>query len=81
MSEEKTGIGFEQKLEMLESLVTRMEGGGMKLEDLLEEVVGEEGDAPFVGVEAGEQVVVDLGAADLALRYDLTAPLARVAAN
>lgn len=37
MSEEKTGIGFEQKLEMLESLVSRMEGGGMKLEDLLEE--------------------------------------------
>lgn len=37
MSEEKAGIGFEQKLEMLESLVTRMEGGGMKLEDLLEE--------------------------------------------
>ena len=37
MSEEKTGIGFEQKLEMLESLVTRMEGGGMRLEDLLSE--------------------------------------------
>ena len=37
MSEEKTGIGFEQKLEMLESLVSRMESGGMKLEDLLEE--------------------------------------------
>lgn len=37
MSEEKAGIGFEQKLEMLESLVTRMEGGGMKLEELLEE--------------------------------------------
>ena len=37
MSEEKTGIGFEQKLEMLESLVSRMEGGGKKLEDLLEE--------------------------------------------
>ena len=37
MSEEKTGIGFEQKLEMLESLVSRMEGGGMKLEDLLVE--------------------------------------------
>lgn len=37
MSEGKTGIGFEQKLELLESLVTRMESGGMRLEELLEE--------------------------------------------
>lgn len=37
MSTKKSDLGFEQKLEMLEALVTKMEGGGMKLEELLEE--------------------------------------------
>lgn len=37
MSTKKSDLGFEQKLEMLEALVTKMEGSGMKLEELLEE--------------------------------------------
>ncbi len=37
MSKEKAGINFEQKLEILEALVLKMEGGNLKLEELLEE--------------------------------------------
>lgn len=37
MSEINQGAGFEQKLEALESLVSKMENGGMKLEELLDE--------------------------------------------
>ena len=55
MSEEKTGIGFEQKLEMLESLVTRMEGGGMRLEDLLSEYA--------LGMQLSKELTQELEAA------------------
>lgn len=37
MSENGRGEGFEQKLEKLENLVSKMESGGMKLEELLQE--------------------------------------------
>lgn len=37
MSEKTSNIGFEQKLEMLEALVKKMESGNMKLDELLDE--------------------------------------------
>lgn len=70
MSEEKAGIGFEQKLEMLESLVTRMEGGGMKLEELLEEYA--------LGMRLSKELTQELDAAQakmLVLKNGIVKPV------
>ncbi len=55
MNQQQEGLGFEQKIEMLESLVSKMEGGGLKLEELLEQY--------GIGMRLSQELMQELDAA------------------
>lgn len=55
MNQQQEGLGFEQKIELLESLVSKMEGGGLKLEELLEQY--------GIGMRLSQELMQELDAA------------------